>query len=90
LVWLNSPIGAPTKMTPGSFLRGRSAINAGSHRSRNPEETHLRGTLAAADDTTAVSQATFFYPDFTVGPGVSPDPAHSRSRALPPIGNWAV
>jgi hypothetical protein len=38
---------------------------------------------------------TFFHPDCTVGPGVSPDHAPirslnfatSRSRALPPIGN---
>jgi hypothetical protein len=32
----------------------------------------------------------FSYPDYTVGSGISPDPAQSRSRALPPIGNWAV
>lgn len=32
---------------------------------------------------------TFFHPDYTVGPGVSPDRAAvvGRSRALPPIGN---
>ncbi len=33
---------------------------------------------------------TFFLPDYTVGPGVSPDHAHSCSRALPPIGNWVA
>ena len=32
----------------------------------------------------------FFYPDYTVGSGISPDPAQLRSRAVPPIGNWAV
>ncbi len=32
----------------------------------------------------------FSHPDYTVGPGTSPDPPlhNNRSRALPPIGNW--
>jgi hypothetical protein len=40
-----------------------------------------------------VSCVTFFHPDYTVGPGVSPDLLLSsygrRSRALPPVGNQA-
>src|SRR5581483_1014760 len=36
------------------------------------------------------SIAVFSHPDYTVGPGTSPDPPllSNGSRALPPVGNW--
>ena len=30
----------------------------------------------------------FFYPDFTVDPGIAPSHAPERSWVIPPIGNW--
>jgi len=32
----------------------------------------------------------FFHPDYTVGFGISPNPALSRLRTLPPIGNFTL
>jgi len=32
-------------------------------------------------------RSSFFHPDYTVGFGISPNPALARSRAVPPIGN---
>jgi hypothetical protein len=39
------------------------------------------------------SDSTFFYPDYTVGPGFSPGPAlrlAGLAHALPPIGNFTL
>jgi hypothetical protein len=55
--------------------------------------TVLRPTLRRRDpgNHRPSSHATFFHPDCTVGPGISPDPARLRrstgSRAVPPTGN---
>ncbi len=52
-----------------------------------PEGSILRGGI---NEHTNACLAAFSYPDFTVGPGVSPDHASYRLRAVPPIGNWAL
>jgi hypothetical protein len=46
---------------------------------------------AAVCNLAKSSASRFFHPDYTVGPGVSPDPAlKERSWAVPPIGNFTL
>jgi len=40
-----------------------------------------------ASSLTTTGSLAFSHPDYTVGPGISPDLPPSGSRALPPIGN---
>jgi len=60
----------------------------------NPEDEMSSGCAAAVPSRgrpkVAAARPAFSHPDFTVGSGVPPDPAPKRSRALPPIGNWAA
>ncbi|GMR11419.1 MAG: hypothetical protein BMS9Abin28_2251 [Anaerolineae bacterium] len=53
-------------------------------------KTTVFGAYVAWLARLGAAHRAFSYPDYTVGSGVSPDPALLRSRALPPIGNWAA
>ena len=60
---------------PRSKLRGK-----GRQRARQDAQTHAPKKYffgAAAIERANAILFAFSYPDFTVGPGVSPDPAHS-------------
>jgi hypothetical protein len=56
---------------------------------KKPRKYNFSGANAYGTLNRHVKKA-FYHPDYTVGPGVSPDPAPKRSRAIPPIRNWRL
>ncbi len=73
-----------------SHLRGKphAAIKRHQIDSKTPKTTVFGATVTTLAPFGTAYRA-FSYPDCTVGSGISPDPAQLRSRAIPPIGNWA-
>ena len=53
----------------------------------------MAGSMARFSTEIGRSASTFFYPDYTVGPGFAPGPAlrlAGLAYALPPIGNFTL
>jgi len=107
-----APIIGPTGVyrAPGQRSVGAGgsvdSIVIGAERQAGWRARHAGGqadTTACGASARNHAAATFYHPDYTVGPGVSPDrgmlsdqrrvlPRRCQrvpSRAIPPIGNWA-
>ena len=53
---------------------------------KKPRKENLRGLRVRY--VNILERKLFSHPDFTVDPGISPDPAIAARGLSPPIGNW--